>query len=123
MKVKYMGLADVRLIEAGEDFNGRLATPVAETVRWDKDNKWVVDTDEVGLSADAVAFLVEDGQGFLDVTDLERVPVNQVQATWYGLTDVQEEVVEEAPVAEVTADPAPRGGRITPPEDQEARPA
>jgi hypothetical protein len=116
MKIKYMGLADVRLVEEGEDFGGRLATPLSETIRWDRENSWVVDSDELGLSAEVVELLVEDGQGFLDVTGLERVPVNQVQSTFYGLKDA---AVEE-PAAEVTPNPAPRGGRITPPEQQEA---
>lgn len=117
MHVKYMGSADVRLVESGEDFAGRLATPIDSTVRWDKDNSWVVDTEEVGLSPEAVALLVEEPD-FQDVTGLERVPVNLVQSIFYGLKDAP----EETPVAEVTLNPAPGGGRITPPEDQEVTP-
>lgn len=114
MKVKYMGSADVRLIEAGEDFAGRLATPVATTVIFNKDNDWVVDTDDTDLSGEAVEFLLEKDQGFLDVTGLERVPVNLVQSTYYGLKDLTEEAA-----VEVTPNPTPNGGRITTPENQD----
>lgn len=117
MHVKYMGSADVRLIESGEDFAGRLATPVDKTVQWDKDNHWVVDTDEVGLSPEAIALLVEEPD-FQDVTGLERVPVNLVQSIFYGLKNEPQEVA----VAEVTPNPVPNGGRITPPEEQEVTP-
>lgn len=113
-KVKYMGMSDVRLVEAGEDFGGRLANPLENDVQWDKDNNWIVDTEEVGLPAEAVDLLVAEDL-FLDVTDLEVYPVNQVQSTFYGLRDAP----VEQPVAEVTPNPAPRGGRITPPEQQE----
>jgi hypothetical protein len=128
-KIKYMGSADVRLVEAGEDFAGRLATPLAETIQWDKNNNWVVDSEELGLSDEVVGLLLEEGQGFLDVTGLERVPVNLVQSIFYGLKDAPEAelvVADDDAVnaaAEVTPNPAPRGGRITPPEDQATVPA
>ena len=105
MKVKYMGSADVRLIEAGENFGGRLATPVAETLRWDKDNNWVVDTDEAGLSAEAVALLLQEA-GFLDVSDKEVIPVNVHQSTFLGMKDAEP---VEAPAVETAVQPRPRG--------------
>lgn len=118
-KVKYMGSAHVRLIEAGENFGGRLATPLAETLRWDKNNDWILDTDEAGLSEEAVELLLS-GNNFQDVTGLERVPVNQHQSIFYGMTD-SDQKAEEPAVAEVSENPAPRGGRISEPENQEVQ--
>jgi hypothetical protein len=109
-----MGISDVRRVEAGENFGGRLAEPLSQDVQWDISNHWVVDTEEVGLPDDAVALLVSE-DNFLDVTDLDVYPVNLCQSTFYGLRDAP----VEQPVAEVTPNPAPRGGRITPPEQQE----
>lgn len=102
-KIKYMGSADVRRLNAGENFGGRLATPLSESVVWNAENNWVVDTDEAGLSAEAVALLSKE-VGFLDVSDLELVPVNDNQKIFRGMSDPEPVVVEKA--AEPVSDAA-----------------
>lgn len=82
-KVKYMGVADVRSIPKGTDFDGRLADPTTKDLVFDRTNRWIIDTDEAGLSAEAVELLLED-DGFKDVTDLARIPSNEHQTTFLG---------------------------------------
>ena len=81
-KVKYMGTADRYVLKKGEDFDGRLGTPVSKEVVFDKSNKWVVDTDEAGISSDAFDLLLEEG--FVDVTDKDRIPSNDHQKMFLG---------------------------------------
>ncbi len=117
-RIKYMGSADVRTIEVGENFGGRLATPLSQSVRWDISNGWVVDTDQVGLSAEAVSLLAAE-VGFLDVTGKELIPVNDNQKIFHAMSDPEPAVAAELPAPsadevteEVVADAArSRGGR------------
>lgn len=90
MKVKYMGLADVRRLEKGEDFGGRLAEPLDRDIEWNWDNRHVIDTDEYdGVSEEFWSLLVEEDD-FKDVSDLKRVPTNLAQQTWRALPKSEE---------------------------------
>jgi hypothetical protein len=84
--VKYMGSSDARHIGAGENFGGRLAAPLQKDVVWDWANNHVVDSQQVALSDEAVALLLEEGE-FSNVTGLERVPLNRAQQLWRGMSD------------------------------------
>lgn len=97
-KIKYMGLADVRLLERGEDWSGRLADPLTSDLVFDRSNNWIVDTGEAGLSDEAVALLLEDSE-FKDVSSLKRIPANQHQRTFLGFPahEDAEDVLDEAP--------------------------
>jgi hypothetical protein len=83
-KVKYMGSADVRRLEKGDDFGGRLADPIGVDLEWSRDNKFVVDTDEAGLSAEAVELLLSEAD-FKDVSDLKRIPTSLNEQIFGGL--------------------------------------
>lgn len=85
-RVKYMGTSDVRYVPAGSDFGGRLTTPTQSDVVWDKHNNHVVNTDEVGLSPEAVQLLLTDTD-FLDVSDLEVLPLSEGDKMFRGLSD------------------------------------
>lgn len=87
--IKYMGSADRRILEVGEDFDGRLSTPLEREVEWNWANHHVVDTSEVGLSDAAVSLLatelLPDGNPqFVDVTDYEVRPTNLAEQIWQG---------------------------------------
>jgi hypothetical protein len=94
-KIKFMGSSHVHELLEGDDFSGRLATPLPKTVIFDRSNNWVVDTEEAMLSPEAVAVLMEDEVTFKDVTDLERIPPNLHQTTFLGIPPLDE---ESAPV-------------------------
>ena len=84
--IKYMGSSDVRVIRAGENFDGRLAAPLTAPLVWDWHNQHVVDTDKLNLSDAAVALIARES-GFLDVTGMAIVPLNEAQRMWRGLDD------------------------------------
>lgn len=84
-KIKYLGSADRVVLEKGENFAGRLADPLAKEVVWDVSDNHLVDSDEAGLSADAVALLVEDKERFKDVTDMKRIPTSLNEQIFKGL--------------------------------------
>lgn len=86
MLVKYMGSSDIFALNPGEDFGGRLATPLSKQVVWDWHNNHVVDTGEVGLSDDAVGLLLKDEE-FINVTGLETVPLGKAQILWRQMRD------------------------------------
>lgn len=99
-RIKYMGTADERIIEKGDNFGGRLADGLTAELKFDRSNNWVVDTDELGLSEDAVALLLED-DGFKDVSNLARVPANEHQKIFLGMrgsepNEVPAEVEDQA---------------------------
>lgn len=81
-KILYLGTADEVTVEKGHDFHGRLADPITTNVVWDWSNNHLVDTDELGLSEDAVALLLEDKERFRDVTDLKRIPASGPAKMW-----------------------------------------
>lgn len=74
-KVKFMGSSHEHTLDKGDNFGGRLGEGLPKKVVFNRDNGWVVDAAEVGLTDAAVAVLVESGD-FKDVTDMERVPTN-----------------------------------------------
>jgi hypothetical protein len=82
-KVKYMGVADVRTIPKGTDFDGRLANPTTKDLVFNRANRWIIDTDESDLSAEAVELLLAE-EGFKDVSDLKVIPSNEHQTTFLG---------------------------------------
>lgn len=86
--IKYMGASDVRIIEKGNDFGGTLSEGLPKTLRWDWENKHVVDVAELGLTDTQVEVLLDyeglEGKEFKDVSDLERIPVNLAQVLWRG---------------------------------------
>lgn len=85
-RIKYMGTADVRYIQAGNDFGGRLATPTPKDVVWDQHNNFIVDTDELGLSSEAVELLLTDSE-FLSVEGMEKIPLSEGDKMFRGMRD------------------------------------
>jgi hypothetical protein len=88
-KIKYMGRSDVRVIEKNEDFGGQLAEKTTKEIRWDWDNKHIIDTDEVGLSETAVTLLLLDPE-LKDVSDLDRIPTNEAQQIWRAMPKTED---------------------------------
>lgn len=120
-KIKYLGTADRVVIKKGEKFAGRLADATTKDLVWDADNNHLIDSDEAGLSAEAVELLLEDTARFKDVTDLKRIPSSlneqifrghKASVAADGAADV-EETVDETPNAASTTRPgrAVRGGQ------------
>jgi hypothetical protein len=108
--IKYMGYADVAKVEQGDKVGGRLSDGLTATLVFNKDNNWVVDTDELGLSEDEVGALLEaDPDRFKDVTGLKRVPSNLHQRAFlgHGASQVQvDQTSEQTPSGEVPEPPA-----------------
>lgn len=88
-KIKYMGRSDVRVIEKNEDFGGQLAEKTTKEIRWDWDNKHIIDTDEVGLSETAVTLLLLDPE-LKDVSNLDRIPTNEAQQIWRAMPKTED---------------------------------
>lgn len=113
MKIKYMGPSDVRTLAKGEDFGGQLATPLDRDIVWDWDNKHVIDTDDFGLS-EGVAELILEQPDFKDVTDLDRIPVNEAQKLWKQMRGTEEAPgkveTKKSGTAETDTDTAAGGG-------------
>lgn len=82
-KIKYLGSSDRRIIPKGTDFDGRLATKTTQDVEFNKSNHFVVDSDDAGLSKEAVELLLEDKE-FRDVTDAARVPSSLNERLFHG---------------------------------------
>lgn len=87
-RIKYMGSADIRVIDKGHDFNGRLVEGLSKGLVFSEANRWIVDTDEAELSAEAVELLVGDPD-FKDVSDAKTIPSNLHQRMFkgHGATD------------------------------------
>lgn len=83
-KLKYMGSADKKTIRASDDFGGLLPGGFGVDFQFNAGNNWVVDSDDLGLSQEAVDLLVEH-EDVKDVSDLKTVPPNKHQATFLGL--------------------------------------
>lgn len=125
-KIKYLGTADRVLVEKGENFSGRLADPLTKTVEWNVDSNHLIDSDEAGLSKEAVELLLEDKERFRDVTDLKKIPTSLNEQIFQGLgkndkVDDEADVVASPVVpvggqgVEPGAAPAPATGSATTP--------
>lgn len=82
-KIKYLGSSTVRRLEKGEDWGGRLAAPLETAVVFGDANRQLIDTDEAGLSDEAVELLLEDPD-FKDVTDAKRIPSSLHEKMFLG---------------------------------------
>lgn len=102
-KVKYLGDSDVRIINKGEDFQGRLATPLTEDLRWDWDNNHLL---EVDLSDEALELLTEDPE-FREVSGVKRLPVAAVAQRRKGIEVVG--ALNDSGLAEVGTSGGPAG--------------
>src|SRR5688572_4002801 len=106
-KIKYMGASHRHLLKKGDDFGGRLAEGISSEVVFDRSNNWVVDTDDAGLSEDAVKVLVESGD-FKDVSDRATIPPNEHQKIFLGMKS-GEKVEDEEQVLGTDAEDKPEG--------------
>lgn len=98
-KIKYMGASHVHTLEKGDNFGGLLSEGLSSDVVFNRENSWVVDSDEAGLSEDAVAILVKSGD-FKDVTGKSRIPTNLHQQIFLAMPKSEgSDEVEEEPVA------------------------
>lgn len=88
-RIKYMGSSHVHRLLKGDNFGGRLATPLPQEVRFDRSNDWIVDSNEVGLSPEAVSILVTDPD-FRDVTGEEKLPLNKHQKIFLAMKEGDE---------------------------------
>lgn len=95
MKLKFMGTSHEHHLDKGDDFGGRISEGIPQAVVFNRDNNWVVDTDEVGLSAEAAAVLTESGD-FKDVTDLKRIPANEHQRIFMAMGASEPNVADGA---------------------------
>jgi hypothetical protein len=81
--IKYMGAADERSISKSDTFGGRLSDGAGADLVWNRDNHFIVDAEELGMSDEAVDLLLEDAD-FRDVTDLKRIPSNDNEVLFLG---------------------------------------
>lgn len=119
MRIKYMGNADVRRLEKGENFGGQLSKEASldRDIEWNWENNHIIDTDDeayANLSDDVISLLLDksmDGE-FKDVTDLKRVPTNAAQQMWRGMakSEEQDPSVKESGTAETDETSQAGGG-------------
>lgn len=116
-KIKYLGSSDIVTVGKGENFSGRLADPITSDVVWSAENNFVVDTDEAGLSPEAVELLLEDSERFKNVDGMKRIPssLNERMFAGHKASADPDEVLPAGSVVEtaeggVQADDAPRTG-------------
>lgn len=102
MRIKFMGTSDVREIPAGSDFGGVLSEPLAVDLVWDRNNNWVIDTDEFKSDVPKEVWdilLDTDPTGFRDVSEYIRVPLNQHQKMFLGMVEGEQKTEEEEKAA------------------------
>lgn len=98
-RIKFMGSSHEHRLVKGDDFSGRLSEGLSRDVVFNSANSWTVDTEDAGLSEDAVAILVESGD-VKDVTSLKRIPTNTHQQIFLALPSTEAASSEdEAPAA------------------------
>jgi hypothetical protein len=96
-KVKYMGSADRRVFKKGEDFGGRMNTPLPHDVVLEQSNGFLADSDAEELSDvhDSFYTLLAVEPGFKDVSDLDIIPLNDSERLWQGRYDAADGRFEE----------------------------
>ena len=85
--IKYMGSADEKIINGGENWGGRLAEPLNATLVFKQENNFIVDVEGEGVSEAAQVLLLEDPNEFVDVTGLELVPTNENERYFKGVPE------------------------------------
>lgn len=90
-RIKYLGDSDIHIIEAGEDWGGRLADPISEELRWDWSNNHLA---TVNLPQAALDLLLEDSDSFVDVTDADVIPVAKVAARRRAIKSPEDDTQE-----------------------------
>lgn len=84
--IKYMGKSDVRTIKKGNNFGGQLRDATEADLVFNRENNWIVDVEELGLSDEAVDLLLAEQEkgsaAFKDVSDLKKIPLNAHQKTF-----------------------------------------
>jgi hypothetical protein len=85
-RIKYMGSADNRTISTGEDWGGRLGTPVSNPISFTQDNNRIVDVEAAGWSEAAISLLLEDPM-FIDVTGAEIIPAGLNEQYFLGIPE------------------------------------
>lgn len=123
-KIKYMGAADRREFKAGEDFQGRLATPLPHDVVLTWSNRHTIDSDSKEHQDIPSAFfeLLAVEPGFKDVTGESIVPLNDAERLWRGQRDPHDtRYAKPEGDGPVFNEKFPT--RLSPPPDQILRPA
>lgn len=107
-KIKAMGTSDVRKVNKGDTAGGQL-DPLSVDLRWDRGNNWIVDSDDHPEVSDewwdflAGIDTAEGSEGFKDVSDLKRIPLNAHQKMFLGMSgsDPRAVATDEAVAAAV----------------------
>lgn len=105
MRIKYMGTADVRIIEAGDDAGGILPEPITADITWDRSNSWVIDTDDeqyAAIPAELWDYIVVN-DNFENVSDFRRIPLNEHQRTFLALKDGEQKTLAEEEAEQAAA--------------------
>jgi hypothetical protein len=108
-KIKYLGSADYAVLERGENFGGRLAEPLTKRVEFAATSGHLVDSEEAGLSPEAVALLLEDKERFKDVSDLSVIPTSLNEQIFRGLPKSQKDEQQPAQAGQGEQQPAQAG--------------
>jgi hypothetical protein len=124
--IKYMGKADLRTIKKGANFGGQLRDGIEADLSFSKENNWVLDVEELGLSDEALSLLLAEQEkgvaAFKDVTDLKLIPLNANQKTFSPRAKAvpnaeatvaavdDDEPDDDTAGASVSGDGAPAGG-------------
>lgn len=83
-KIKFMGSSHEHTLDKGDTFGGQLGEALPQNVVFSRENHWIVDSDEVGLS-DAAIDVLTSTEDFKDVTDLQKIPTNLNQQMFLGM--------------------------------------
>lgn len=88
-KFKYMGTSDIRIIEKGDNFSGRLNGKVPVDLSWDWSNGHVIDTSDAKYKdvEKEVWELVAEDPEIKDVTELKKIPVGGAEAMWKSVKE------------------------------------
>lgn len=86
MLLKYMDLADIRVLHVGDTAGGQFPDGLPVEIVWDASNRWIVDTEDpkyAEVSPEWWDYLASE-EVTQDVTDFHRVPLNKNQKHFGG---------------------------------------
>lgn len=103
MQIKYMGTVDVRDFLESDTLGGLLGEPIGAYVAFNRENNWVIDTDDeayADVDPEVWVTLTETWPTeFKNVSDFKRVPLNLHQKMFLGMVEGQQMTVEEEDAA------------------------